>query len=181
MTAIARLAVATVILLLPLTGSAQVVIGAGGHVAPRAAPATAAALVSEIPCPDPSAFHDGVDWYIFGTGGGFFLQGKTLVPDEMHRVALHLDHAGFTPRVANIWRFTVYRHCDGTYHAYGTLHLGRFRTVIGHFAPKAGEAWSPGRPITGWKLDAVLVGDPRARTGTPTIRGSSPTTTGPCT
>ncbi len=173
----ARLAVVSTILLAPPIGLAQVATGAGGRVAQRAAPTTATALVSELPCPDPSAFHDGVNWYLFGTGAApFFLQGKAPVPGAMHKVALHLDLAGFAHRVAHIWRFTVYRHRDATYHAYGTLHLGHFRTVIAHFAPRAGEAWSPGRPITGWKLDAVLVGDPAPRTGTPTIRGSSTTT-----
>ena len=31
--------------------------------------------------------------------------------------------------------------------------------MIAHFVPEAGEIWSPGRPITRWKLDKVLVGD----------------------
>jgi Glycosyl hydrolases family 43 len=155
-----RLAVAAAFLFIPATGSAQVATGVRGRVASQAPPTTETALVSDIPCPDPFAYHDGDDWYIFGTGAEtYFLQGRELVPGRMHKVALHLDYAGFTPRVAHIWAFTIYRHRDGAYHAYGTLHLGHFHTVIGHFAPQTGEMWSPGRPITRWKLDKVLVGD----------------------
>ncbi len=155
-----RLTVAAAFLLAPPTGPAQVATEVRGQVAPRTPPTTETALVSEVPCPDPFAYHDGDDWYIFGTGAETsFLQGKALVPGRMHKVALHLDYAGFTPRVAHLWGFTIYRHRDGVYHAYGTLHLGHFRTVVAHFVPRAGEAWSPGRPITRWRLDGVLVGD----------------------
>jgi hypothetical protein len=151
--AFARLAVATTFLLAPATGPAQVTT--------EAAPATEAALVSTVPCPDPYAYHDGVDWYIFGTGAEhFFLQGKGLVPGEMRKVALHLDYAGFNHPVTHIWGFIIYRHRDGSYHGYGTLHLGHFHTVVAHFSPQAGEEWAPGRPITRWRLDRLLVGDP---------------------
>lgn len=155
-----RLAVAAAFLVAPATGPAQVATDARGGAVSPAPPSTASAMVSEIPLPDPFAYHDGDDWYIFGTGAEpFFLQGKSPVPGGMHRVALDLDYAGFTPRVAHIWRFTIYRHRDGSYHAYGTLHIGHFHTVIGHFAPRAGETWAPGRPIARWRLDGVLVGD----------------------
>jgi hypothetical protein len=160
LSAYARLAIAAAFFLLPATGPAQVVPEARGRVAPRTAHTTEAALVSDVPCPDPYAYRDGVNWYIFGTGAEhYFLQGKALVPGEMRKVPLDLDYANFTHPVAHIWGFTVYRHRDGAYHAYATLHLGHFRTVIGHFAPRAGEKWSPGRPITRWRLDRVLVGD----------------------
>ena len=69
---------------------------ARGGPAQGASRSTESALVSDVPCPDPFAFHDGVNWYIFGTGAEhFFLQGKALVPREMRKVALHLDHSQF--------------------------------------------------------------------------------------
>ncbi len=129
--------------------------------APAAAPT---ALVSDVPCPDPFAYYDGADWYIFGTGAKpYLLQGHALAPGAMHKVPLDLDYAGFTHPVAQIWGFHVYRDRDGSHHAYATLHLGGFRTVIGHFAPRIGAVWSPGRPITGWKLDRMLVGNVERR------------------
>jgi hypothetical protein len=156
-----RLAVAAALLLAPAAGTAQVAPDVRGRGAAARTPLTTeAALVSDVPLPDPFAYHDGVDWYLFGTGAEpFFLQGPSLVPARMHKVRLDLDYAGFTPRVEHVWRFTIYRHRDGAYHAYATLHLGRFRTVVVHFSPRAGETWSPGRPITRWRLDRVLVGD----------------------
>jgi hypothetical protein len=160
MSASARLAIAAGFLLLPPIGPAQVGPEVRGRIAPRAAHPNEMALVSDIPCPDPSAYHDGIDWYIFGTGADhYFLQGKALVPGQMHKVPLHLDHAGFTHPVAHVWGFSIYRNRDGAYHGCATLHLGHFRTVVAHFAPGAGERWSPGRPITRWRLDRVLVGD----------------------
>jgi hypothetical protein len=154
-----RLAIALV-LFLPAVGAAQVAPEARGRVAPRAAHTAETALVSDVPCPDPYAYHDGVNWYIFGTGAEhYFLQGKALAPSEMRKVPFHLDYVDFTHPVAHIWGFSIYRHRDGSYHAYATLHLGHFRTVVGHFVPRVGESWSPGRPITRWRLDRVLVGD----------------------
>ena len=96
----ARLAVATALFLLPAAGRAQPVVPeARGRLAQGASRATEAALVSDIPCPDPFAYHDGVSWYIFGTAADhFFLQGKALVPREMRKVALHLDHSQFPSR-----------------------------------------------------------------------------------
>lgn len=156
----ARLAIATGLLFLPATGAAQVAPEIRG----KAAPTTETALVSDVPCPDPFPLHDGVNWYIFGTGAEhYFLQGKSLVPGQMRRVPLDLDYKGFTPHVAHIWGFTVYRHRGGAFHAYATLHLGHFHTVIAHFVPRPGESWSPGRPITRWGLDRVLVGDVRRK------------------
>ena len=121
---------------------------------------TAPILVSDTPLPDPYVIHDGADWYIFGTGAEtFFLQGKSLNPSDMRRVALELDYSGFSTPVRHIWGFIVYRHRDGTHHGYGTLHVGDFHTVIAHFRPKEGETWSPGKPITKWSFDRVMIGD----------------------
>ncbi len=122
-------------------------------------PATVS-LVSEFPCPDPHVFHDGSEWYIFGTGARpFFLQGKELGEGKMKQVFLDLDYAGFAFNVAHIWGFVVHQHSDGSYHAYGTLHLGNFHTVIAYFEPN-GETWQKGKPITKWKFKSIVVGDP---------------------
>jgi hypothetical protein len=118
-------------------------------------------LVSDIPCPDPYVFHDGADWYVYGTGAKpFFLQGKELAAGSMTRHDLEIDYAGANLPVQQIWGFIVYRHRDGSYYAYGTLHLGQFRTVIACFVPLPGERWEPGRPIVRWKFQRLLVGDP---------------------
>jgi hypothetical protein len=63
-----RLAVTAAFLLVPATGIAQVAPDGRGRVAAPTPPATEAALVSDVPLPDPFAYHDGDDWYIFGTG-----------------------------------------------------------------------------------------------------------------
>jgi len=117
-------------------------------------------LVSEFPCPDPYIVRDGSDWYVFGTGPKpFFLEGRELGEGKMRRVFLDIDYKGFPARVAQVWGFFVYRHTDGTYHGYGTLHLGGFRTVIAHFAPRGAEKWQDGKPITKWDFKRLLVGD----------------------
>ena len=126
-----RLAVTAAFLLVPATGLAQVAPDGRGRAAAATPTTTETILVSDVPLPDPFAYHDGDEWNIFGTGAEpYFLQGRAPVPGRMHKVALDLDYAGFTPRVAQVWRFTVYRHRDGSYHAYATLHLGHFRTVV---------------------------------------------------
>jgi hypothetical protein len=118
-------------------------------------------LVSEFPCPDPHVMTDGSDWYIFGTGAKpFFLQGKQLGEGHMKRVFLDIDYARCPWKVAEIWGFIVHRHTDGTYHGYGTLHLGNFHTVIANFEPRDSEKWEPGNPITKWRFTRIVVGDP---------------------
>ncbi len=117
--------------------------------------------VSEIPCPDPFVFHDGSDWYVFGTGGQpFFLQGKTLGDGQMRKVLLDIDYGDFALPVAHIWGFVVERETSGECHAYGTLHLGKFHTVIAAFEPREGRRWEAGRPVTHWRFHRLLVGDP---------------------
>jgi len=121
----------------------------------------AVSLVSEFPCPDPHVFTDGSDWYIFGTGAQpFLLHGKEFGEGKMKKVFLDLDYSAYPLNVAHMWGFTVHHHSDGSYHAYGTLHLGNFQTVIAYFEPQASEKWEKGKPITKWKLKSVLVGDP---------------------
>jgi|GEM_PF-1962202 hypothetical protein len=118
-------------------------------------------LVSEFPCPDPYVCHDGSDWYIFGTGARpFFLQGRELGIGKMKKVFLNLDYAGFPFKVAQIWGFIVHQHVDGSSHAYGTLHLGNFHTVLAYFEPQASARWEKGKPITAWKFKSIVLGNP---------------------
>jgi len=58
-----------------------------------------------------------------------------------------------------VWSFRIYRHTDGTFHGYGTLHYGWFRTVVGHFIPTDDHPWMPGNPLTHWRLERILIGD----------------------
>ena len=126
-----------------------------------APPSAEPLLVSEIPCPDPQVFYDGSDWYIFGTGTRpFFLQGREFGEGKMKKVFLDLDYEGFRLKIAQIWGFVVHRDSDGIYHAYGTLHLGNYHTIIAYFEPQPSETWEKGKPITKWKFKNVVVGDP---------------------
>jgi hypothetical protein len=145
------------LLLLELTVLGTVSAFAAGHNNPP----TNTCLVSEFPCPDPYVLNDGSDWYIFGTGARpFFLQGREFGEGKMKRVFLDLDYSGFPFKVAQVWGFIVHRHSDGSCHAYGTLHLGNFHTIIASFEPQAPARWEMGKPITAWKFRSILVGNP---------------------
>lgn len=123
-------------------------------------PAGGIQLVSEFALPDPYVFYDGADWYIFGTGPApFFLQGNDFGEGKMRKVPLDLDMSGFAFPVAGIWGFVVQRESDGSHHAYATLHLGNFHTVIACFEP-LDDKWEKGKPIARWRFARLLVGDP---------------------
>ena len=77
----------------------------------------------------------------------------------MRRKELRLDYGSWPHKVHHLWGFTVHPHSDGSYHAYGTLHLGDHRTVVAHFRPTTGEKWTRGNPITNWAMTKVLLGD----------------------
>jgi beta-xylosidase len=116
-------------------------------------------LVANDPLPDPFVYTHGDTWYIFGTAG-FMLQGKSLSPEGLGKVGLELDLLTTPP--PQVWGFYVYKHTDGSYHAYATLHFGYHRTAVGHLVPQAGQTWTEGNPITKWRLTGVLVGDVEA-------------------
>lgn len=104
----------------------------------------------EAPLPDPYVLRDSGEWFVFGTGGHFF-RGPSLARGAMQRVDLQFDFGTETGRVVQVWSFAPYRHTDGSLHAYGTLHYGDFRTVLGHFLPQDDS-------MRRWRLDKVLVG-----------------------
>ena len=117
-------------------------------------------LVSKVPLPDPQVVRIDGEWFIFGTAAKpFFLHGPSLSPDRMRRKDLKLDYGSWPHRVHHIWGFTIAPQEDGSYHAYGTLHLGDHRTVVAHFRPAALQEWTKGNPITKWKMTRVLLGD----------------------
>jgi hypothetical protein len=112
--------------------------------------------------PDPFVFWDGAEYTIFGTGTRY-AHSRTLAPGDMQTGDLSFDLSDPAARGAvQIWSFRPYRHSDGSYHGYGTLHYGFFRTSVAHFLPADGETWTPSRPITHWRFDRILVGDVRA-------------------
>lgn len=120
---------------------------------PRAAP------IAQLP--DPFVFTFQNQWYLFGTGNPpYFYHGDRLQANALRRENLELLYADPTLRPAKgIWGFVPYRHTDGSWHAYATLHYGDYRVVIAHFEPEAGADWSCGKPITAWRFDKVLIGD----------------------
>lgn len=109
------------------------------------------------PLPDPALHRAGRTWYVTGTGHSMY-SAPTLTSATWQRHALSFDF-GVYPR-AQLWSFSLYRHTDGAYHGYGTVHLGWFRTVVAHFLPQAegADAGGDGPPVR-WRLDKVLVGD----------------------
>lgn len=108
------------------------------------------------PLPDPYVFHDGAHWYVFGTGTHFF-HGPALARDAMQRDHFELDF-GEEGGPYGIWGFKPYRHADGSWHAYVTIHYGRFVTSVAHFVPEEGERWLPGDPVRRWRFASVLAG-----------------------
>ncbi len=105
--------------------------------------------------PDPFISRDASNWYITGTKR-YLLQGKSLTRDALKQVGMRLD---LGPRARQMWSFSLYKHTDGSYHAYPSLNYGNWKTEVAHLVPADGEKWTDGHPITRWRLDKVMVGD----------------------
>jgi len=73
------------------------------------------------------------------------------------RRELDLDFGPEMTRVAGVWGFSPFRDAAGADHAYATLHYGCYRTVIAHFLPAPGQAWSAGG-IRRWRLNRIIAG-----------------------
>ena len=119
---------------------------------------------------DPYVFQEGDAWYLTSTytvGCPMAMfkttdwQTKTRLPLSIdlnpEYLRAHFNNPGITPQ--GIWGFVPYRHADGGWHAYGSIHVGNFKTFICHFQPLT-STW----PITQWRLDKVLVGTPASHT-----------------
>lgn len=111
--------------------------------------------------PDPYVFKVGQEWYITSTSKYMF---KTSNWSDKTRYELDLDmnqdylRSYFSMpslKIRGFWGFTPYQHTDGKWHAYATINAGNFKTFICHFSPRT-DQW----PITRWKLDKILIGDP---------------------
>ena len=64
----------------------------------------------------------------------------------------YFNNPGLVAR--DIWGFVPYKHDDGNWHAYASIHIGGYKTFVCHFSSKADTTW----PITDWKLDKVMAG-----------------------
>ncbi len=147
--------------LFSMLAALAIAIVPAGSARAQSAATGASPLVSELPCPDPFVFNDGMDWYLFGSGHHpAFLEGRELGIDKMQGHHLHLDYTGFPYDVEQIWGFIVHRDPAGQYHAYCTLNLGHYHTVVVAFEPAVGERWEPGKPVRHWRFRSVLVGNP---------------------
>jgi hypothetical protein len=128
---------------------------------PASSPTTGSAvLVSERPFADPCVFEDGGFFHAASTGARpAMVRTRTFDPGDLEWFELELDHGAEAGKVHDVWAPRLYRHTDGSYHLYASAHYGHFQTVIAHYVPQAGEAWTAARPVTRWKLDRVLVGN----------------------
>jgi len=116
---------------------------------------------------DPYVFQEGDAWYITSTytAGVPMYMFCTTDFQNKGRHTLNLDlnesylrsHFNDPDLIADtVWGFVPYKHTDNSWHAYGTIHIGNFKTFVCHFSPDGSTAW----PITDWRLDKVLVGRP---------------------
>ena len=116
---------------------------------------------------DPYVFKEGEAWYITSTYSAsapmymfsttdFSGKKRHLLNVDLNEGFLqnHFNDAGLVADA--IWGLVPYRHTDNKWHAYGTVHVGGFRTFVCHFSPVGNTAW----PIADWRLDKVLVGSP---------------------
>ena len=107
---------------------------------------------------DPEIYREDGYWYVYGTGWPCYV-GTALSPNKMKRVDQQLDF-GELGGPYEVWRFTVCKHTDGTYHAYVTIHYGGYRTGLAHLVPAEGQVWKPGEPVTKWVLASEIVCGP---------------------
>ncbi len=111
------------------------------------------------PLPDPHAICVDGSWSIYGTGTEYFYYfGSSIDRDSMERRAYEIDFSSFGQR-PQIWGLVPHREPDGSWHAFATLHLGGFRTVLAHLVPDKDQEWTKSSPIDRWVFDRVLVGD----------------------
>ena len=128
-------------------------------------------LVGPKDCPgapgfaDPYVFKEGDKWYITSTYTAKrpMYMASTADFKKIERYALNLDlnqdylrkHFDASRLIArDIWGFVLYKHDDGSWHGYASIHIGGYKTFVCHFSLGSGKSW----PITAWRLDKVMVG-----------------------
>lgn len=116
--------------------------------------------VAAEPLADPFVFEQDGWYYVSGTTrNSRFFRTHSFIPDDIQWFEPRIDFGSETGRVQGIWALRFYRHSDGTFHAYASLHYGHFRTIVAHLVPARGEKWTKQRPVLSWVLDGLLVGD----------------------
>lgn len=114
---------------------------------------------------DPYVLKEDGKWYITSTysAGKPMYMFCTMDFENTQRYTMNLDlnegylrsYFGDDSLVAkHIWGFVPYKHTDGTWHAYASIHVGSYHTFVCHFTPDGQGEW----PVTNWLLDKVLVG-----------------------
>ena len=128
-------------------------------------------LIGPQDCPgasgfaDPYVFRQDGEWfitstysarrpmYMFSTTDFKSLKRYTLNLDlNQSYLRSHFSDPGLVAR--DIWGFVPYKHDDGSWHAYGSIHIGGYKTFVCHFSPNFSRSW----PVTDWLLDKVMVG-----------------------
>jgi len=115
---------------------------------------------------DPYVFREGGKWFITSTYTARRLMYMASTTDfktiDGHKLSLDLNqgylrkHFKSSWLVArDVWGFVPYKHDDGSWHGYASIHIGRYKTFVCHFSPVSDKPW----PITDWRLDKVMVGD----------------------
>jgi hypothetical protein len=114
---------------------------------------------------DPYVFSENGKWFITSTYSAkspmYMVSTLDFRNIERHTLNLDVNESYLRKHVNNpdliardIWGFVPYRHDDGRWHAYATVHIGGYKTFVCHFSPKDSAEW----PITEWGLDKVMVG-----------------------
>ena len=120
---------------------------------------------------DPYVLKEGDAWYITCTYGArrakYMFKTTDWVSKKRYSLDIdfnndylrrHFNNAKVTGSA--IWGFVPYKHTDGSWHGYGSIAVGKFKTVICHFSPVGDGSW----PVTRWKMDKVLVGGMSSQT-----------------
>ena len=116
---------------------------------------------------DPYVFREGDGWYITSTYSAskpkYILYTNDFENTEQYTLKLDLNESYLRNYFSNpdldarhVWGFVPYKHTDGSWHAYASIHIGGYKTFVCHFSPVASSGW----PVTDWRLDKVLVGSP---------------------
>ena len=113
---------------------------------------------------DPYVFCEDGKWYTTSTYTANRPMYMASTPDfktiDRHKLSIDLNQDYLrkyfdAPRlvVRDIWGFVPYKHTDGSWHGYASIHIGGYKTFICHFSPNTDKSW----PITDWQLDKIIV------------------------